>query len=174
MQLTSSFCTDAARVSTAFGHERRQGADFVHLNRHHGVRVQTGGSDQWGNIVAGVQPSGILLYMFCEHDMLAAQSRADLSKAFNACPLLIYLRNAEAPCDRRCTLLLRSFVSGTDLIRKVEGSEEAEPCFGVTFPLLLKADGRKFGKSEEGAVWLAPGAPPLVCCGGPNADPTLP
>ena len=31
----------------------RQGADFVHLYRRHGVRVQTGGSDQWGNITAG-------------------------------------------------------------------------------------------------------------------------
>ena len=48
--------------------------------------------------------------------------------------------------------------AGTDLIRKVEGNEDAEPCFGVTFPLLLKADGRKFGKSEDGAVWLAAGA----------------
>ncbi len=33
--------------------ECRQGADFVHLYRRHGVRVQTGGSDQWGNITAG-------------------------------------------------------------------------------------------------------------------------
>ncbi len=48
--------------------------------------------------------------------------------------------------------------AGTELIRKVEGGEETEPCFGVTFPLLLKADGRKFGKSEDGAIWLAPGA----------------
>jgi len=52
----------------------------------------------------------------------------------------------------------------------VEGSEDAEPCFGVTFPLLLKADGRKFGKSEEGAVWLAPGAPPWTRWGSPNPD----
>ena len=35
---------------------RRQGADFVHLYRRHGVRVQTGGSDQWGNITAGASP----------------------------------------------------------------------------------------------------------------------
>ena len=42
-----------ARLSPALWLSRRQGADFVHLNRHHGVRVQTGGSDQWGNIVAG-------------------------------------------------------------------------------------------------------------------------
>ena len=30
----------------------------MHLNRHHGVRVQTGGSDQWGNIVAGARLKG--------------------------------------------------------------------------------------------------------------------
>lgn len=51
--------------------------------------------------------------------------------------------------------------TGTELIRKVEGNEDAEPCFGVTFPLLLKADGRKFGKSEDGAIWLAAGAQAL-------------
>lgn len=31
----------------------------------------------------------------------------------------------------------------------------AQQCFGLTFPLLLKADGSKFGKSEGGAVWLS-------------------
>lgn len=82
---------------TEFCYQLLQGADFVHLYRRHGVRVQTGGSDQWGNITAG-----------------------------------------------------------TELLRKVEGGEEKEVCFGLTFPLLTKADGRKFGKSEDGAVWLSP------------------
>lgn len=48
-------------------------------------------------------------------------------------------------------------VTGTELLRKVEGGEEKEVCFGLTFPLLTKADGRKFGKSEDGAVWLSAG-----------------
>ena len=39
----------------------------------------------------------------------------------------------------------------------MEGGEEKEVCFGLTFPLLTKADGRKFGKSEDGAVWLSAG-----------------
>lgn len=47
--------------------------------------------------------------------------------------------------------------AGTELLRKVEGGEEKEVCFGLTFPLLTKADGRKFGKSEDGAVWLSAG-----------------
>jgi len=82
---------------TEFCYQLLQGADFVHLYRRHGVRVQTGGSDQWGNITAG-----------------------------------------------------------TELMRKVAGEEgeDRELCFGLTFPLLTKADGRKFGKSEDGAVWL--------------------
>lgn len=44
-----------------------------------------------------------------------------------------------------------NITAGTDLIRKVLGA----PCFGMTFPLLVKSDGQKFGKSEKGAVWLS-------------------
>lgn len=45
-----------------------------------------------------------------------------------------------------------NITSGTDLIRKVLG----KPAYGITFPLLTKADGQKFGKSEKGAIWLSP------------------
>eukprot|EP00238_Polyblepharides_amylifera_P011764 CAMPEP_0196585568 /NCGR_PEP_ID=MMETSP1081-20130531/51160_1 /TAXON_ID=36882 /ORGANISM="Pyramimonas amylifera, Strain CCMP720" /LENGTH=206 /DNA_ID=CAMNT_0041907159 /DNA_START=434 /DNA_END=1051 /DNA_ORIENTATION=+ len=38
---------------TEFTYQLLQGYDFVHLRREHGVRVQIGGSDQWGNITAG-------------------------------------------------------------------------------------------------------------------------
>jgi tyrosyl-tRNA synthetase len=41
---------------------------------------------------------------------------------------------------------------GVDLIRKIQGAE----AYGLTTPLVLKADGTKFGKSEEGTVWLDP------------------
>lgn len=47
-----------------------------------------------------------------------------------------------------------NITSGLDLIRKKEGPE-AE-AFGLTIPLLLKADGTKFGKTADGAVWLDP------------------
>ncbi len=40
---------------------------------------------------------------------------------------------------------------GSDLIRKVLGVS----AFGVTFKLLVKSDGQKFGKSEKGAIWLS-------------------
>ncbi|XP_078433214.1 tyrosyl-tRNA synthetase, class Ib, bacterial/mitochondrial [Wolffia australiana] len=79
---------------TEFSYQLLQGYDFLHLFKAHGVSVQVGGSDQWGNITAG-----------------------------------------------------------TELIRKVAKPAAAH---GLTFPLLLKSDGSKFGKSESGAVWLSP------------------
>ncbi|GIL66588.1 hypothetical protein Vafri_20064 [Volvox africanus] len=83
---------------TEFTYQLLQGYDFVHLCRNHGVRVQIGGSDQWGNITAG-----------------------------------------------------------TDLVRRLLGGEAREPpaCYGLTFPLLVDSEGRKFGKSVGGAVWLS-------------------
>lgn len=77
---------------TEFSYQLLQGYDFLYLYENHSVSVQLGGSDQWGNITAGI-----------------------------------------------------------DLIRRVKSGES----FGMTFPLLTTSDGKKFGKSEEGAVWLS-------------------
>lgn len=44
-----------------------------------------------------------------------------------------------------------NITAGTDLIRKVRGAQS----FGITFPLLTRSDGQKFGKSEKGAIWLS-------------------
>ncbi|CAN0890825.1 Tyrosine--tRNA ligase, chloroplastic/mitochondrial [Linum grandiflorum] len=82
---------------TEFTYQLLQGYDFLYLFKNHGVNVQIGGSDQWGNITAG-----------------------------------------------------------TDLIRKILQPPEGGGGFGLTFPLLLKSDGTKFGKSEDGAIWLSP------------------
>jgi tyrosyl-tRNA synthetase len=71
---------------TEFSYMLLQAYDFLHLYRTHGVNVQLGGSDQWGNITAGV-----------------------------------------------------------DLIRRVEQAD----AFGFTMPLVTKADGGKFGKTES-------------------------
>ncbi|MCF8486251.1 MAG: tyrosine--tRNA ligase [Rhodobacteraceae bacterium] len=68
-----------------------QAYDFMELNRRYGCLVQMGGSDQWGNIVNGV-----------------------------------------------------------DLTRRVIDHE----VFGLTSPLLTTSDGKKMGKSQNGAVWL--------------------
>lgn len=77
---------------TEFCYMLMQAYDFYHLNETHGVVLQMGGSDQWGNITAGVE-----------------------------------------------------------LIRKLSGKS----AYGLTFPLLTRSDGKKFGKTEGGAVWLA-------------------
>lgn len=45
-----------------------------------------------------------------------------------------------------------NITAGTDLIRKVRGAS----AYGLTFPLLTKSDGTKFGKTESGAIWLSP------------------
>nr|GMD76311.1 tyrosine--tRNA ligase, chloroplastic/mitochondrial [Ipomoea batatas] len=54
-----------------------------------------------------------------------------------------------------------NITAGTDLIRRIIGKSleteaSASLAYGLTFPLLLKSDGTKFGKSEEGAIWLSP------------------
>lgn len=52
-----------------------------------------------------------------------------------------------------------NITAGTDLIRRLSNEEgqEAPQCFGLTFPLLVSSDGKKWGKSEGGALWLNPG-----------------
>lgn len=50
-----------------------------------------------------------------------------------------------------------NIVSGVDLVRRVHGQGDAGQalCFGLTAPLVTRADGGKFGKTETGAVWLS-------------------
>ena len=78
---------------TEFSYQLIQGYDFYHLFKNNNVKLQMGGSDQWGNIV-----------------------------------------------------------TGTELIRRKDGSD----AYAITTPLIKKADGTKFGKTEGGNVWLDP------------------
>lgn len=51
-----------------------------------------------------------------------------------------------------------NITAGTDLVRRLLSGPEAgdaPACFGLTFPLLVDSEGRKFGKSVGGAVWLS-------------------
>src|SRR6204780_2715108 len=77
---------------TEFSYQLLQANDYLHLCRNHQVELQIGGSDQWGNLLAGV-----------------------------------------------------------DLIRKADGRH----VHALTWPLLLRSDGKKFSKSEGDTVWLA-------------------
>jgi tyrosyl-tRNA synthetase len=76
-----------------FNYQLLQAYDFWYQFKHYNCLIQMGGSDQWGNIVAGI-----------------------------------------------------------DLIRRLEGKQ----AYGITFPLIMTADGKKMGKTERGAVWLDP------------------
>jgi len=88
---------------TEFSYMILQAYDFAHLHKTMGVTLQMGGSDQWGNIVAG-------------NELI----RKDATRA-----------------------------SGR------QGAEPKEPeSFGLTTPLITKADGGKFGKTESGAIWM--------------------
>ena len=50
-----------------------------------------------------------------------------------------------------------NITAGVDLIRRMEGDDQhKEPAFGFTFPLVTKADGSKFGKTEKDNIWLDP------------------
>ena len=85
--------SDAGISYTEFSYQILQALDFLELYRRYGCTLQTGGSDQWGNLTAGL-----------------------------------------------------------DLIRRVEGVARAR----ARTPLITKADGTKFGKTEGGTVWLDP------------------
>lgn len=60
--------------------------------------------------------------------------------------------------EKNCTLQIGgqdqwgNITSGLELIRKKHGADVE--CYGLTMPLITKADGTKFGKSEKGSVWL--------------------
>jgi tyrosyl-tRNA synthetase len=45
-----------------------------------------------------------------------------------------------------------NITAGTELVRKLAGKS----AYGITFPLLVRSDGQKFGKSEKGSIWLSP------------------
>lgn len=78
---------------TEFSYMLLQSYDYLHLHRNENCILQTGGSDQWGNITAGVE-----------------------------------------------------------LVRRITGHS----VYGIVYPLIIKSDGSKFGKTASGSVWLSP------------------
>ncbi|HRJ49993.1 MAG: tyrosine--tRNA ligase [Phycisphaeraceae bacterium] len=99
---------------TEFSYMILQSYDYYHLWKHEGVRLQMGGSDQWGNIVSGI----------------------DLIQRMEAGAARHQERATPGPGDDMPT-------------------DERDPGpFGLTWPLVTKSDGTKFGKTESGAIWL--------------------
>ncbi|KAI3426284.1 hypothetical protein D9Q98_008657 [Chlorella vulgaris] len=127
---------------TEFTYQLLQGYDFVHMRRQYGVRVQVGGSDQWGNILAGTD---------LMRRMMGGPEAADACGPSSSSSSNSDTSGSEASDAAAPTGTQQGAGAGSS-----DGSEgaAADPCFGLTFPLLLKADGSKFGKSEGGAVWL--------------------
>jgi tyrosyl-tRNA synthetase len=112
---------------TEFSYMILQAYDFAHLYEHEGVTVQLGGSDQYGNIVVG----------------------ADLIRRMNSVPFRLNLEDEEEVGSTG----ISSSKDDMEMIVWAE-NDEALPTFGLTAPLVSKADGGKFGKTETGAVWL--------------------
>lgn len=112
---------------TEFSYMILQAYDFAYLYENDGITVQFGGSDQYGNIVAG----------------------SDL------------IRKRRFPLDQDPQYVPVQFDSSRNLnvyptvnIAGSEGALKEGKSFGLTAPLVSKADGGKFGKTESGAVWL--------------------
>lgn len=96
--------------------------------------MQLGGSDQWGNIVAGI-------------DMIKRTRAADTAQAEAAAKAAEEATAKEGGKKKK----------GKQPAAKEEEKEvkkEEEPAFGITIPLLTTASGEKFGKSAGNAVWL--------------------
>ncbi len=125
---------------TEFSYMILQAYDFLRLYEDRGVTVQLGGSDQWGNIVAGIDlvrrlgtksyPDGSIYYLG------AMYGRGDGAGGFG---------DGGGRGDGA-----GGFPDGSG-----RGDGVVIKCFGLTAPLVTKSDGGKFGKSEAGAVWLS-------------------
>ncbi|MBX3316057.1 MAG: tyrosine--tRNA ligase [Phycisphaeraceae bacterium] len=114
---------------TEFSYVLLQAYDFLHLQRRCGVTLQMGGSDQWGNIVSGVElvfKDRLLEYLFDSAFAIGTKGEA--------------LRIGPPESDE-------------EIRRRVAAKPEYQ-AFGLTAPLVTKADGTKFGKTESGAIWL--------------------
>jgi len=111
---------------TEFSYMILQAYDFAYLFEKKGVTVQCGGSDQFGNIVTGTD---LIRRMVAADDISRLQEAAVKAGKDPDQPFAI--------------------------VRKVESSSNPyDKTFGFTAPLVTKADGSKFGKTESGAVWL--------------------
>lgn len=118
---------------TEFSYQLLQAHDFAHLHATHDCRIQLGGSDQWGNIVAGI-------------DLIKRQRqrrREDSGVAVGATTISLP-DEYSADVD----------VDSGDVIGDGVGGTSVEPAYGLTIPLLTTSSGEKFGKSAGNAVWL--------------------
>ncbi len=159
---------------TEFSYMILQAYDFAHLYEKESVTVQFGGSDQYGNIVAGTDlirrkrasladTLDSVVKIFRDH-MYPGRERTlgDLiERPFST--LLDSIDGIEQHLFDQIDLLMRFFETLKGMApEEKEGFEITlkklrryrVPNFGLTAPLVKKADGTKFGKTEDGAIWL--------------------
>jgi len=123
---------------TEFSYMVLQAYDFLHLHRHAGVTVQLGGSDQYGNILSGID----LIRRWAPF----TPAKPEVSAAADR---LREQAEREGRLEEVQEKLLKVKAA-------VDEARDRQPvsAFGLTNPLVTKADGTKFGKTESGAVWL--------------------
>ncbi len=161
---------------TEFSYMILQAYDFAHLYEHEGVTVQLGGSDQYGNIIAGLdfirRQRASTLASSSEMIKTIQRARKTGEGKFNWDDLA---RRTEVfavlpptfPEIQRSLIqfaeLIETWRDHPDLPRElvailnriaIRSRSFANHSFGLTAPLVSKADGGKFGKTETGAVWL--------------------
>lgn len=119
-----------------------QAYDFVQLHDKYNCRLQIGGSDQWGNIVMGIdldrRKHADQTFNPLSLDKIAS---AGSSKVLEVQPMI----NSKQDSD--------SHFSNEHFMKKMSENEKEE-LFGLTTPLLATASGAKMGKTADGAVWL--------------------
>ena len=108
------------------------------------MRVQVGGSDQWGNILAGTDLMRRMMGGPEEGEEQAGAAAAEGGSS----------SSSSGTADPAAAAASSEPSSSGGSEDGSPAAAAAEQCFGLTFPLLLKADGTKFGKSESGALWL--------------------
>ncbi|MCZ7645572.1 MAG: tyrosine--tRNA ligase [Planctomycetota bacterium] len=134
---------------TEFSYMLLQAYDFWHLFKTFGCRMQIGGSDQWGNITAGCDL--IRRRIFVDTIQAASKSRSVLphelaEKAEKAAKVI------ENYTSNQIDKVLKEGITQGEF--KVVAAF-SQPAYGLTWPLLVRSDGKKFGKTEDGAVWLS-------------------
>lgn len=135
-----------------------QAYDFYELNKEYGCRLQIGGSDQWGNIVSGIdftRIKGIKKFIDESGDKLQKfQSKGEEYKKLKDVSSMnkFLLKNASSSVKTDFEKEIHKFIE--DYNKLYSEVMNATSVFGLTSPLLTTADGKKMGKTADGAVWL--------------------
>jgi tyrosyl-tRNA synthetase len=137
-----------------------QAYDFVELNRRHNCRIQMGGSDQWGNIINGVELHRRVtpydLIQRTANDFAVTGSQIEGDRIFIVVTKAGEILHKELCQDWADFELKRNQLSTkfATVIGEPDYKASGKALFGITSPLLTTSSGAKMGKTAVGAVWL--------------------